>query len=129
MAAVSVLEVPPLLPLDAYLLEEEGEARRLLERAGATADSFGVHAVQRLVRARDAGRAIVDEAAAGDVELIVLGAARRTLKSTGALVFGSTVRHVLSSARCRVLVVAARPDMESLSPALRERSALSRSAA
>jgi len=114
--AVSVLEIPPALPLDAHFDEQEAQARALLERAGATADSVGVHAVTRLVRSRDAGATIVEEAVAADAELIVIGATRRTLRSTGALVFGDTVRHVLTSAPCRVLVVAARP--EAASPAL-----------
>jgi len=116
--AVSVLEVPPALPLDVHLEAQEADARRLLERGGATADSVGVHAVERLVRSRDAGASIVEEARAADAELIVIGAARRTLRSTGALVFGGTVRHVLTSAPCRVLVVAARPE-----PAARELAA------
>lgn len=112
VVTVSVLELPPALPLDAHLASEEAQARALLERAEATAASFGVHTVQRSVRARDAGSAIVDEARAAGVELIVLGAARKTLRSTGALVFGDAVRHVLTAAPCRVLVVAARPELE-----------------
>ena len=110
ISAVTVIEVPPLLPLDSHLDGAEEEARRLLERAGATGDSYGVKVVPHVLRSRDAGAAIVEEAIASDAELIVLGTARKMLRSTGALVFGSTVRHVLVAAPCRVLVAAARPD-------------------
>ncbi len=118
ISAVAVLEVPPLLPLDAHLAEQEEDARRLLERAGATGDSFGVKVTPHVARGRDAGVAILQEAAASEAELIVLGAARKLLESTGAVVFGNTVRHILVSAPCRVLVVAARSDAESR-PAVR----------
>jgi nucleotide-binding universal stress UspA family protein len=128
ISAVTIIEVPPLLPLGAHLGDEEDRARRLLERAGATGDSFGVRIVPRILRARDAGAAIVEEARAADAELIVLGTARRALRSTGAPAFGATVRHVFAGAPCRVLMVAARPTAESLAPAL-DASVASRSAA
>lgn len=129
ISAVSVVEVPPLLPLDSHLGEQEEEARRLLERAGATGDSYGVKVVPHVLRGRDAGVAIVEEASAGEAELIVVGTARKTLRSTGALVFGGTVRHILSSAPCRVLVVAARPDADERSTAAGDARALARPAA
>jgi nucleotide-binding universal stress UspA family protein len=109
ISAVSVVEVPPLLPLDAHLADAEEEARRLLERVVATGDSFGVKVSPHIVRSREAGVAIVDAAVAGDVELIVIGAPSRRLVSTRSIVFGSTVAHVLKAARCRVMVVAASP--------------------
>ena len=129
ISAVSVVEVPPLLPLDAHLDDAEEHSRRLLERAGATGDSFGVRIVPRILRAREAANAIVEEARAGDVELIVLGAARRTLRSTDALAFGVTVRQVLVAAPCRVLVVATRPDAGSLEWPADDTSVASRPAA
>lgn len=129
ISAISVVEVPPLLPLDARLDEDEERSRRLLERAGATGDSFGVRVVPRIVRARDAGNAIVGEARACSAELIVLGAPRRTLRSTGALALDAAVRHVLVEARCRVLIVAARPDASSRTVAADGTLAMSRPAA
>ena len=110
IVVVSALVLPAALPLDAHLVSQEADARAFLESAEATVASFGVHAVARLVRARAAGGAIVDEARAAGADLIVLGATRKILRSTGALVFGNTVQQVLSSAPCRVLVVAAAPE-------------------
>ena len=93
------------------LFDEEEEARGFLEQASATGDSFGVRVSTQVVRARDAARAIVDLAVANDVELLVVGAERRRLRGMGSVVFGSTVKHVLQGAPCRVMVIAA-PDAE-----------------
>jgi nucleotide-binding universal stress UspA family protein len=106
IAALAVVEIPALLPLDAHMDDVENEARRLLERVGATGDSYGVKVSPKLVRARNAGAAIVTSAASTGVELIAIGAPRRRLRSSSAGVFGDTVEHVLRNARCRVMVIA-----------------------
>jgi nucleotide-binding universal stress UspA family protein len=109
ITAVTVIEVPSLLPLDAHMGEEEADARRLLDRAEAVADAHGVTVLLRTVRARDAGTAIVDLIERGDIEIAVVGAARRIRSNKRSPVFGRTVQHVLKRAGCRVLVVAAAP--------------------
>jgi nucleotide-binding universal stress UspA family protein len=110
IAALRVIEIPPVLPLDAHMIEEEASAHRLLERMSAVADRYGVAVTSRIVRGRDAAEAIVAEAARRDVELIVVGAPRK-----GRAAFGSTVQHVLKNARCRVLVIAEAAAAPSLS--------------
>ena len=107
VTAVSVVEVPPLLPLDARMDVEEFRARRLHDRAEAVADAYGVPLVWRLVRARQAGHAILDELERRDFDLVVLGAARRARSNPRSSPFGRTVQHVLKGAPCRVLLVAA----------------------
>jgi nucleotide-binding universal stress UspA family protein len=105
LTAVVVLEVPAQLPLDAHMAGEETEARRLLSLANAVADSYGVRVVGRVVRARDSGTAIVEEAARADAELVVLSVPRwRRLRRPGRP-FGRTARFVLERAPCRVLLV------------------------
>jgi APA family basic amino acid/polyamine antiporter len=84
-----------------------GQAGRELDEAVAIGESYGVKVVDRLVRARDAGGAIVDEARARNAEIIVLGAPRRRLGRRERAVFGRTVDHVLRHAPCRVLVTSA----------------------
>jgi nucleotide-binding universal stress UspA family protein len=101
IAAVVVIEVPPFLPLDAHMLEEEADAKLLLRRADAVAESYGIRALGRVVRGRDAGHTIVEEACARKVELIVIGAPRARRQP-----FGRTVESVLRRAPCRVLVIA-----------------------
>jgi len=104
ITAVAVLEVPALLPLDAHLRVEEEDARQLIDRAGAIADSYGVRAATRVVRARDVGAAIVQQASSEDVELIVIAAPRKDLK-TSQRRMADVVFHVLKGAPCRVMLV------------------------
>jgi nucleotide-binding universal stress UspA family protein len=110
ITCVSVVEVPPLLPLDAHMLDEETRAHQLLERARAIADSYGVACSPRMVRGREAARAILDQATASEVELIVIGAPRRARASKGAAALGTTVEHVLKRATCRIMVIETTPE-------------------
>ena len=65
--------------------------------------------VPRLVRARNSGRAIVDEAARRDAEIIVMGGPRRVRLAAGKKrIFGDTVDFVLKHASCRVMVATGR---------------------
>ena len=105
IAVLRVLEVPLELPLDADLPDEEEEADMLLDEARAFVEGYGVRAVPRLVRARRAGPAIVEEAGRRGAELVVVGAARRRARR-GHPVFGATVDHVLRASPSRVLVTA-----------------------
>jgi len=106
--ALTVLELPMQLPLDAELpIEAELGANDLLDEARAIGDSYGVNVVGRIVRARHAGRAIVDEAARRNSELIVMGAPRRDVSRLRGRIFGDTVDFVLKNAPSRVLVAAA----------------------
>jgi basic amino acid/polyamine antiporter, APA family len=104
---VRVLEVPLDLPLETGLPELEQEANRELDDAQALVEGYGVRAVTRLVRARQAGPAIVDEARARNAELVVLGAPRR-VRGGGAPIFGKTVAYVLKHSPSRVLVARGR---------------------
>ncbi len=99
-----VIVVPLELPLDADLAAELDEANRVLDEARAIAAQYGVRVVERMVRARHAGRAIVDEAERRVSEIIVLGAPRGQHRA----IFGHTVDYVLKHAPCRVMVAAGR---------------------
>jgi basic amino acid/polyamine antiporter, APA family len=105
VAVVNVLEVPLDLPLDAELPQQEAEAEDVLDSAQAFLESYGVRAVTRLVRARSAGPAIVEEAERRGAELIVLGAPR-VKGRRGKPIFGRTVDYVLKHSPTRVLIAA-----------------------
>jgi APA family basic amino acid/polyamine antiporter len=108
IVALTVIEVPLELPLDATLPgNAERKAHDLLDEARAIGDAYGVDVVGRLVRARRAGRAIVDEADRRNSEIIVMGAPRRDLHRRRGRIFGGTVDFVLKNAPCRVMVAAA----------------------
>jgi basic amino acid/polyamine antiporter, APA family len=102
IVALAVVEVPLEFPLDARMEEAEEQANDVLDEAKAIGDLYGVNVIGRLVRARGAGRAIVDEAARRGSEIIVVGAPRRR----GRVIFGGTVDFVLKHAPCRVMVAA-----------------------
>jgi nucleotide-binding universal stress UspA family protein len=112
ITAVTVIEVPTVLPLDAHMIDEEGEARQLLDRLGAIGESYGVSVTARVLRAREAGTAIVQLAEALKPELVVIGGTRKRRRSPRSGVFGATVHDVLKKAPCRVMVIAARPSPE-----------------
>jgi APA family basic amino acid/polyamine antiporter len=97
-----VVVVPLELPLDADLREQLEEANRLLDKSRAIASPYGVRIVERVVRARNAGAAIVQEADRRGTEIIVLGAPRGRHRE----IFGHTVDYVLKNAPCRVMVAA-----------------------
>ncbi len=97
-----VIVIPLELPLDADLSEQLEEAHDLLDHARAIAEPYGVRVVERIVRERRAGRAIVDEAERRGAEIVVLGAPRGAHRA----IFGHTVDYVLKHAPCRVMVAA-----------------------
>jgi basic amino acid/polyamine antiporter, APA family len=108
IVALTVIEVPLELTLDVTLPgRDEERANDLLDEARAIGDAYGVEVIGRLVRARRAGRAIVDEAARRNSEIIVMGAPRRDARRRTGRIFGGTVDFVLKNAPCRVMVAAA----------------------
>jgi APA family basic amino acid/polyamine antiporter len=109
--ALSVLEVPLDRPLDDDLGEVEDAANDELDEAIAIGDSYGIKVLDRLVRARSAGQAIVEEAEQRGSEIIVLGTPRKSLTASQRAVFGRTVDYVLRNAPCRVMVTASRDEV------------------
>ncbi|HEX3686136.1 MAG TPA: amino acid permease, partial [Gaiellaceae bacterium] len=108
IVALTVLEVPLDLPLDAELPgHAERKANDLLDEARAIGDAYGVDVVGRLVRSRSAGRAIVEEAERRHSEIVVMGAPRHDEHRRRGRIFGGTVDFVLKNAPSRVMVAAA----------------------
>jgi APA family basic amino acid/polyamine antiporter len=102
VVAVTAVEVPLEQPLDEADPEAERQSNRLLDRASAIGELYGVRTVTRVERARNAGRAIVEEAERRQAEIIVLGAPRRER----APIFDRQIDFVLKHAPCRVMVAA-----------------------
>jgi basic amino acid/polyamine antiporter, APA family len=99
--AVYVLKVPGQLPLDGGLEEEEREARRVLEVARMQAKVAGCRVRCRLIRTRNPGRAIVDEAADRRSDLIYISTEHAPSEER---LLGPTTRYVLANRPCRVIV-------------------------
>ncbi len=102
IVALRVIVVPMDLPLDTDLGAEEAKADALLDEARVAASAYGVRTIDRVARARHAGRAIVEEATRRQSEIIVLGAPRGRHRD----LFGKTIDYVLKNAPCRVMVAA-----------------------
>jgi nucleotide-binding universal stress UspA family protein len=106
ITGVTVIELPPELPLDAHMVEEEAQAKGLLERADAIAGRYGVAFAGRTLRAREAGMVIVDEADRVGADVVVLSAPRRQRPGSNRRAFGRTSGYVLRHASCRVMLLA-----------------------
>ena len=102
VVAVYTLEVPASRALSQIAPEDEARANQQLAEAEALGQLYGVQVISRLVRTRNAGRALVEEAERRGSEIIVLGSPGRSARS--ARLFGSTVDYVLRHARCKVMV-------------------------
>jgi APA family basic amino acid/polyamine antiporter len=99
--AVYVLQVPHQLSLDAGLEEEESLGLSVLESAKVTGRKAGLRVTTRLVRARNPGAAIVEEALRSQAEIIYL-ATEHAPPSERAL--GPTANYLLGHRPCRVVI-------------------------
>jgi APA family basic amino acid/polyamine antiporter len=102
IVVLRVIVVPLDLRIDTEMAAEEAEADRLLDDARLAASAYGVRTIDRVAKARNAGRAIVEEAERRQSEILVLGSPRLQHRA----IFGKTVDFVLKNAPCRVMVAA-----------------------
>jgi nucleotide-binding universal stress UspA family protein len=104
LIAVHVVELDWTVPLDADVAERSEEAQRVLDAAEGIAESMHGNLECVLVQARDVGAAIVDEAAARNADLLILGLPYRT-RFGGDFAIGRAVPYAFKSAPCAVWVV------------------------
>jgi APA family basic amino acid/polyamine antiporter len=102
--ALYVIQVPLDEPLDAPLYDAEERAAASLAEAAALGADHGVPVIGKTVRARSIGEAIVEAAAEGGVDLIVLGSSPRWRRQSR--FFSPTVDYVLRKSPVEVLIVA-----------------------
>ncbi len=108
IVAMRVIVVPLDLPLNVELPEQDALADSLLGEAHDIGDLYGVRVVERLVRERSAGLAIVEEAVRRNSDIIVMGAPRLPHRTRTSEIFGKTIDYVLRNASCRVMIGAAK---------------------
>ena len=99
---VHVIEVKRALPIDADMAEEAATGEQVLAQADEVARGWGVKVEGELLQARDAGHAIVDEAADRGVDAIVIGKQYR--RAPGEYELGTIIDYVLRQAECEVWV-------------------------
>jgi APA family basic amino acid/polyamine antiporter len=99
--AVYVLRVPNQLSLDAGLQDEEQLGFSVLESAKVAGRKAGLKVQTRLIRARNPGQALVEEAQRANAEIVYLATAHAP-PSEQAL--GPTASYLLAHRPCRVVV-------------------------
>lgn len=101
MMILCVLEVPFLLPPGVYPPEMEKQARKVLQEAWAFAKEMGVQAETKLISARAASKAIINEADEFGASTIVMGGREKRWEGVW---LGSTAQHVLQGSRAEVII-------------------------
>ncbi len=96
---IYVIEVQRTLPLDAENAPQIENGERVLQRAEQSAKQCGVRAETELLQSRTAGSALVDEANARSIDLIVMGVPFR--RPLGDFVLGTTASYVMKNAPCQ----------------------------
>jgi nucleotide-binding universal stress UspA family protein len=100
--AIYVMEVPLDLPLESDLTNDIAKGERILETIEAIGAEERFRDVEaKLLRARSAGRALVQETEDRRIDLVVLGVPYR--KRFGTFQIGSTASYIFNNASCRVL--------------------------
>jgi APA family basic amino acid/polyamine antiporter len=115
---IFVLPVPSQLSLDAGLEEEEAHGRSVLESARIQARRAGIKVHTALIRTRNPGAALVEEAERVDADVIYWSTIHA---STGEQRIGPTAVYLLSKRPCRIIIetenVPARPREKAPVPA------------
>lgn len=98
------IEVPRKLAIDAEMAEQTQRAAEALDRMADVAEQMGVHIEPEIVQSRHFGQSLVDEAAAHDCALLILGLPYN-VGLGGHFDLGDTADYVLKNASCRVWLV------------------------
>ena len=104
ITALHVVEVPAATPLGAEeeILDRPG--KEILAAATRLAKRFSTKLSTELVRAREAGEAIVGEARDQGVELLIVGHRGSHASALSEFLLGSTAQYVAHHPPCRVLI-------------------------
>jgi nucleotide-binding universal stress UspA family protein len=101
--AVTVVEVPRGLALSRVENAEVAAAEQILNRAEEIGKDYAIEVKGEILQARVAAHAIVDEIAAREIDLAVVGLTYR--ERFGDFYMGKTVPHILQHAPCRVFLL------------------------
>jgi nucleotide-binding universal stress UspA family protein len=99
---VYVITIKRALPLEAEIEPEIRKAEGILDHAERVAEEEDYEAETDILQAREAGPAIVDEAVARGVDLILMGIPYK--RRFGQFSLGTVVPYVLSNAPCRIIL-------------------------
>jgi nucleotide-binding universal stress UspA family protein len=100
---VTVVEVPRGLALSTVGNAEVAASEQLLSRSHEIGKDYEIEVKGEMLQAREAAPAIVDEIAAREIDLVVVGLTYR--ERFGDFYMGKTVPHILQHAPCRVFLL------------------------
>ena len=100
--AIYVITIKRSLPLEAEIESEIRQAEDILDRIVNTAEEQDREIDTDILQAREAGPAIIDEAAEREVDLILMGIKHKT--RFGQFSLGNVVPYVLKNAPCPVIL-------------------------
>lgn len=103
VAALHVIEVPRSLPLEAELPAEFERGEAILSEAEAVGRNYDIAVDGRILQARNAGVAVVDEAAALQADAIVIGLDYH--RPYGRFELGQVPLYVLENANATVWLI------------------------
>ena len=110
LTALHVVEVPPATPLDAPEESIDHAGNELLAQARRVAEKVSRPLSIELLRAREAGEAIVGVAKEQGVDLLVMGHHKPHSLPMSETLLGGIVRYVAHHAPCRVIVQIPAPE-------------------
>ncbi len=99
---VHVVELPDVTALDADVPGVEAEAAKIMAAAQRIARRSRMKASTLVLRAHDAGAALLDEMKEKKIDLAVIGYHHRRM--LGEIVLGTTARHLAIKAPCHLVV-------------------------
>ncbi len=97
-----VIELPDVTPLDAEVPGVDAAAAKIMAAAGRIARASRMKATTLVLRAHDAGAALLDEMKEKKTDLAVLGYHHR--RTIGEIVLGTTARHLANNAPCHLVL-------------------------
>ncbi|MCW2974687.1 MAG: hypothetical protein JWN72_2960, partial [Thermoleophilia bacterium] len=108
IVVAGVIEVPRSLPLTADMVDAERALNTQLDHAKLIGKEFGVDVVTRVLRARNAESAILEEAERRETELILLGVSPR--RHLGLSLIGRGNERIMRRSPVRVIIVREKDD-------------------
>lgn len=99
---VHVIELPDPTPLDAEVPDLDQMAKKILHAAERVARRSEMKIAAQVLRAHDAGAALLDEMTEKKIELAVIGYHHRL--TIGEILLGTTAKYLARHAPCHLLV-------------------------
>ncbi len=112
-----VVEIPMALPPDADLPDMHAYGEDVLIHLQGQAQKLGVHVEARLLKARNAGSAIVNAARESHARMIVIPT---RLQPRPEVVFDRTVEVIFQNAPCDILIYRPEPAIDQVAPETRQ---------